>query len=197
MNSKIAVLVLACMTVLISVLAYELNIDQGLRSNDDLDREAVLKSVLSQEPEAELGVPNSYFRGPLYDGEANVSISAINVLIHRKITDYNEDLLVLLVEGEASIRAAAAKALGKLGTKETATLPLWRSLSDLDLSVRRQAIQSIDLLHKTRLGFYYDQDPERYRVRARAALKEYLEIDPKEVESHAAKKFGSSSKTEE
>ena len=196
MNSKIVVLIVACMTVLISVVAYELNVDQGLRSNDDNVREAALKSVLAQGPEAELGVPNDYFRAPLYDSDANVSISAINVLTHRKIADFNDDLMVLLVEGENTIRAAAAKALGVLSDKETATLPLWRSLSDLDESVRHQAIASIDILHKTRLGFYYDQDPEKYRIRARSALKEYLEIREDEVDSHAAKKYGSSDKTD-
>jgi hypothetical protein len=185
MNSKITVILILLMTFVATLVAYELTLDKGLRSNNPIVRAAVLAAILEKPPEAEMGGSDLNIRMTLYDNNDAVAITAINVLKHRNIKEFNADLLILLSEGRATVRAACAKVLGDLGSKEEVTLPLWRSLTDDNQFVRNEAVSSIDRLHKTKLGFYFDQSPERYRIKAQEALREYLTIKKDADESHS------------
>jgi len=165
----------------------KIDVRKGLRSNNPFERESALRDILTGKG---ADIPSEQLRMPLYDSDTSVRIMAINVLIHKKITAHNEDILVLLTEGEATVRAAAAKALSVLGDKAKNTIHLWRSLSDVNELVRHEAVISIDKLHGTKLGFYYNQNPDRYRAKAQKDLKEFLKIPEGEVDSHAAKIYG-------
>lgn len=162
-------------------------LSEALSSSDPGKRQGALRSILDKSPETSLDVPALTIRSCLYDEDLSVRLAAIAVLVHRKLPDFNADLKILLVRGVAALRSSCAHALGRLGTKETCTLELWRSLEDADESVRREAVASIDLLHGTRMGFMWDQDPREYRRKAQEALREHLQIPAGEDSSHAKK----------
>jgi hypothetical protein len=187
---KIFMILGICMTVMLTAYAAQMTLEQGLRSDEDYVREKVLKRLMEEKPDSKMDLPISALRMPLYDSDSSVRINAISVLRHRGIKDFNKDLIILMKEAVATVRMAACQALGDLGTKQEATLPLWRSLNDADTDVRHAAIDAIDHLHKTKLGFYYDQSPGKYRLQAQMALKEYLKIDKTEAKSHANKIYG-------
>lgn len=165
----------------------EVKLSEALASANASDRQAGLRSLLDLPPDAPMDVPATAIRSCLYDEHVAVRLAAISVLIHRKITEHNKDLMVLLVRGVTSVRAACAHALGRLGSKETCTVELWRSLEDPDESVRREAVASIDLLHGTKMGFMWDQDPREYRRKAQEALRDHLQIPADQAPSHAKK----------
>jgi hypothetical protein len=183
--NRVFLLTFALLGFFLTVFA---DLDKGLRSDDPEKRREALVVLLSRDPQAETGYPDSVLRGPLYDEDVSVRLAAIAVLEHRKVASFNEDLVCLLQQASSPVRAAAAKALGLLGNKTEVTVPLWRSLADEDREVRREAIRAIDLLHGTAMGFYWDQDPKEYRWRAQEALREYLEIDPAKSPSHTHSK---------
>ena len=82
-------------------------LSEALTSSNPDERQGALRSLLDQPSDSPMDVPALAIRSCLYDEDLSVRLAAIAVLVHRKIPDFNADLMILLARGVTSIRSVS------------------------------------------------------------------------------------------